>query len=71
MEFIKFMFSSFWVYIGISILITVILVVLFDGIADIIRAIKMPKIDDEQLKNIFKTLLNNINDDQNNNKGSV
>lgn len=71
MEFIKFMFSSFWVYIGISILITVILVVLFDGIADIIRAIKMPKIDDEQLKNIFKKLLNNINDDQNNNKGSV
>lgn len=65
------MFSSFWVYIGISILITVILVVLFDGIADIIRAIKMPKIDDEQLKNIFKKLLNNINDDQNNNKGSV
>ena len=71
MEFIKFMFSSFWVYIGISILITVILVVLFDGIANIIRAIKMPKIDDEQLKNIFKKLLNNINDDQNNNKGSV
>lgn len=71
MEFIKFMFSSFWVYIGISILITVILVVLFDGIADIIRAIKMPKIDDEQLKNIFKKLLNSINDDQNNNKGSV
>ena len=65
------MFSSFWVYIGISILITVILVVLFDGIANIIRAIKMPKIDDEQLKNIFKKLLNNINDDQNNNKGSV
>ena len=65
------MFSSFWVYIGISILITVILVVLFDGIADIIRAIKMPKIDDEQLKNIFKKLLNSINDDQNNNKGSV
>ena len=65
------MFSSFWVYIGISILITVILVVLFDGIADIIRAIKMPKMDDEQLKNIFKKLLNNINDDQNNNKGSV
>lgn len=31
----------------------------------------MPKIDDEQLKNIFKKLLNNINDDQNNNKGSV
>ena len=71
MEFIKFMFSSFWVYIGISILITVILVVLFDGIADIIRVIKMPKIDDEQLKNIFKKLLNSINDDQNNNKGSV
>lgn len=71
MEFIKFMFSSFWVYIGISILITVILVILFDGIADIIRAIKTPKIDDEQLKNIFKKLLNNINDDQNNNKGSV
>lgn len=71
MEFIKFMFSSFWVYIGISILITVILVVLFDGIANIIRAIKMPKINDEQLKNIFKKLLNNINDDQNNNKGSV
>lgn len=71
MEFIKFMFSSFWVYIGISILVTVILVVLLDGIADIIRAIKMPKIDDEQLKNIFKKLLNNINDDQNNNKGSV
>ena len=71
MEFIKFMFSSFWVYIGISILITVILVVLFDGIADIIRAIKMTKIDDEQLKNIFKKLLNSINDDQNNNKGSV
>ena len=71
MEFIKFMFSSFWVYIGISILITVILVVLFDGIADIIRTIKMPKIDDEQLKNIFKKLLNSINDDQNNNKGSV
>ena len=65
------MFSSFWVYIGISILITVILVVLFDGIADIIRAIKMPKMDDEQLKNLFKKLLNNINDDQNNNKGSV
>lgn len=65
------MFSSFWVYIGISILITVILVVLFDGIANIIRAIKMPKINDEQLKNIFKKLLNNINDDQNNNKGSV
>ena len=65
------MFSSFWVYIGISILITVILVVLFDGIADIIRAIKMTKIDDEQLKNIFKKLLNSINDDQNNNKGSV
>lgn len=71
MEFIKFMFSSFWVYIGISILITVILVVLFDGVADIIKAIKMPKIDDEQLKNIFKKLLNSINDDQNNNKGSV
>ena len=65
------MFSSFWVYIGISILITVILVVLFDGVADIIKAIKMPKIDDEQLKNIFKKLLNSINDDQNNNKGSV
>lgn len=31
----------------------------------------MPKIDDEQLKNIFKKLLNSINDDQNNNKGSV
>lgn len=31
----------------------------------------MPKIGDEQLKNIFKKLLNSINDDQNNNKGSV
>jgi len=35
-EILEFVFSSFWIFIGVAILIAII----FDGIADIIRAFK-------------------------------
>lgn len=40
LETLRFIFSSFWIFLGVVILTGVILSVVFDGIADIIKAIR-------------------------------
>lgn len=65
MEFIKFMFSSFWIFIGFFAIITSLLVIIFDGISDIIRAIKIPKLKNDDAKNILNRLLDEANNQNN------
>lgn len=67
MEFIKFMFSSFWIFIGFFAIITSLLVIIFYGIYEIIRAIKIPKLKNDDAKDILNRLL----DDDNNRNNKI
>ena len=67
MEFIKFMFSSFWIFIGFLAIITSLLVIIFYGIFEIIRAIKIPKLKNDDAKDILNRLL----DDDNNRNNKI